>query len=207
MTVQAGGLGREARVTTNGQLKRLVVAITGASGVDIGYELLRQAREVQLTTHLVISAAGMRTIREESRHAPADFRALASETHSNRDIGAAIASGSFETAGMIIAPCSMKTLAEIAHGIAGSLIVRAADVTLKERRPLVLAVRETPLHLGHLRNMTLVTEMGAIVAPPVPAFYQHPRDIDDLLAQTAARLLQMAGIPAPRLRGWPGESG
>lgn len=194
-------------MTTNGQARRLVVAITGASGVDIGYEILRQAREVQLATHLVISAAGMRTIREESRHHPADFRRLASETHSNRDIGAAIASGSFTTLGMIVAPCSMKTLAEIAHGITGSLIARAADVTLKERRPLVLAVRETPLHLGHLRNMTLVTEMGAVVAPPVPAFYQNPRDIDDLLAQTAARLLQIAGMPAPHLRSWPCEKG
>lgn len=185
--------------------KRLVVAITGASGVDIAYELLRQARDGQVMTHLVISAAGMRTIREESRHQPDSFRDLASTVHSNRDIGAAIASGSYETDGMVVVPCSMKTLAEIAHGMAGSLIARAADVTLKERRRLVLAVRESPLHLGHLRNMQLVTEMGAIVAPPVPAFYQRPADLDDLIAQTAARLLQLAGMPAPALRRWNGQ--
>ena len=182
-----------------GRGRRLVVAITGASGVDIAHELLRQARDAQVMTHLVISAAGMRTIREESRHHPDSFRALASAVHSNRDIGAAIASGSYETDGMVVVPCSMKTLAEIAHGMAASLIARAADVTLKERRRLVLAVRESPLHLGHLRNMQLVTEMGAIVAPPVPA------DLDDLIAQTAARLLQLAGMPSPALRPWNGH--
>ena len=188
-----------------GRGRRLVVAITGASGVDIAHELLRQARDAQVMTHLVISAAGMRTIREESRHHPDSFRALASAVHSNRDIGAAIASGSYESDGMVVVPCSMKTLAEIAHGMAASLIARAADVTLKERRRLVLAVRESPLHLGHLRNMQLVTEMGAIVAPPVPAFYQRPADLDDLIAQTAARLLQLAGMPSPALRPWNGH--
>lgn len=181
----------------------LVVGISGASGVDIAWTLLEIARAQGVPVHLVISEAGARTIAEESRHALGEFRALADAVPSNRDIGAPIASGGFATLGMIVVPCSMRSLAEIAHGLSSTLLTRAADVTLKERRPLVLAVRESPLHLGHLRNMVAATETGAIIAPPVPAFYQLPADLDDLIRQTAARLLSLVGIEVPELRRWP----
>ncbi len=181
----------------------LVVGISGASGVDIARALLALARARSIPVHLVISQAGARTIAEESDHRIEDFRALADVVHSDRDIGAPIASGGFATLGMIVVPCSMRSLAEIAHGLSSTLLTRAADVTLKERRPLVLAVRESPLHLGHLRNMVAATETGAIVAPPVPAFYQRPADLDDLVRQTAARLLSLVGVEVPELRRWP----
>ncbi len=184
----------------------LVVGISGASGVDLAHALLDLARAQAVRIHLVISEAGARTIAEESRHALDEFRALADVVHSNRDIGAPIASGGFATLGMIVVPCSMRSLAEIAHGLSSTLLARAADVTLKERRPLVLAVRESPLHLGHLRNMVAATETGAVIAPPVPAFYQHPTDLDDLIRQTAARLLSLVGVEVPELRRWPASA-
>ncbi len=175
--------------------KRLIVAITGASGAVYGVRLLQMLRELpEVETHLVISPAGAATLRQELGMEPAALKALASVSHGYREIGATIASGSFVTAGMVIAPCSMNTLAGIAHGLGGNLITRAADVTLKERRRLVLLTRETPLTLAHLRNMTAVTEMGAVVAPPVPAFYTAPASIEDIVNHTIGRTLDHLGL-------------
>jgi polyprenyl P-hydroxybenzoate/phenylacrylic acid decarboxylase-like protein len=175
--------------------KRLIVAITGASGALYGVRLLQVLRDVpDIETHLVLSPAGAATLQQELGMAPAALKALASISHGYREIGATIASGSFVTAGMVIAPCSMNTLAAIAHGLGGNLITRAADVTLKERRRLVLLTRETPLTLAHLRNMTAVTEMGAVVAPPVPAFYATPASIEDIVNHTVGRTLDHLGL-------------
>jgi 4-hydroxy-3-polyprenylbenzoate decarboxylase/2,5-furandicarboxylate decarboxylase 2 len=175
--------------------KRLIVAITGASGAVYGVRLLQVLRDLPgIETHLVISPAGAATLRQELGMEPAALKALASVSHGYREIGATIASGSFVTAGMVIAPCSMNTLAGIAHGLGGNLITRAADVTLKERRRLVLLTRETPLTLAHLRNMTAVTEMGAVVAPPVPAFYAAPASIDAIVDHTTGRTLDHLGL-------------
>ncbi len=175
--------------------KRLIVAITGASGAIYGVRLLQVLRDVpDVEIHLVISPAGAVTLQQELGMAPAALKALAAVSHGYREIGATIASGSFVTAGMVIAPCSMNTLAGIAHGLGGNLITRAADVTLKERRRLVLLTRETPLTLAHLRNMTAVTEMGAVVAPPVPAFYTAPTSIEDIVNHTIGRTLDHLGL-------------
>lgn len=177
--------------------KRLIVAITGASGAIYGVRLLQVLRDVpDVETHLVISPAGAVTLQQELSMAPAALKALASVSHGYREIGATIASGSFVTAGMVIAPCSMNTLAGIAHGLGGNLVTRAADVTLKERRRLVLLTRETPLTLAHLRNMTAVTEMGAVVAPPVPAFYTAPASIEDIVNHTVGRALDHLDLGA-----------
>lgn len=185
--------------------KRIVLAITGASGSVYGLRLLEAlAREQRVETHLVISRAGALNIATELDRRPRDLESLADVVHADRNIGASIASGSFKTDAMIIAPCSMNTLASIAGGISNTLVTRAADVALKERRRVVLLVRETPLHLGHLRNMAAVTEMGAIVFPPVPAFYARIESIDDMVDQTVARLLDLVGIAAPALRSWQG---
>jgi len=175
--------------------KRLIIAITGASGALYGVRLLQVLRDLPgIETHLVISPAGAATLRQEVGMEPAELKTLASVGHGYREIGATIASGSFVTAGMVIAPCSMNTLAGIAHGLGGNLITRAADVTLKERRRLVLLTRETPLTLAHLRNMTAVTEMGAVVAPPVPAFYTAPASIEDIVNHTIGRALDHLGL-------------
>lgn len=175
--------------------KRLIIAITGASGAVYGVRLLQVLRDLPgIETHLVISPAGAATLRQEVGMEPAELKTLASVGHGYREIGATIASGSFVTAGMVIAPCSMNTLAGIAHGLGGNLITRAADVTLKERRRLVLLTRETPLTLAHLRNMTAVTEMGAVVAPPVPAFYTAPASIEDIVNHTIGRALDHLGL-------------
>jgi len=166
---------------------RLVVAITGATGSLYGIrllEVLRGYREVE--THLVMSRPGKRTIVEETEWTVADVEALATHRYDNNDIGAAIASGSFRTAGMIIAPCSIHTMSAIAAGISSNLMVRAADVTLKERRRLMLMVRESPLHLGHLRSMTSLAEMGAILAPPMPAFYHHPESVAEIVEHSSS---------------------
>ncbi|MFP5486464.1 MAG: UbiX family flavin prenyltransferase, partial [Gammaproteobacteria bacterium] len=161
--------------------RRIIVAISGASGAVYGVRLLQVLQTCAgVESHLVVSDAGWRTLRHELDMDPASVEALAHTVHDARNVGASIASGSFQCAGMVIAPCSMRTLAAVAHGLSDSLLTRAADVVLKERRRLVLMVRETPLHLGHLRNMVSVTEMGAIVCPPVPAFYLHPRSVDDI---------------------------
>lgn len=175
--------------------KRLIVAITGASGAIYGVRLLQVLRELsEIETHLVISPAGAATLRQELGMEPAAVKALAAVSHGYREIGATIASGSFVTWGMVVAPCSVNTLAAIAQGLSGNLIARAADVALKERRRLVLLVRETPLTLAHLHNMTRATEMGAVVAPPVPAFYTAPTNIEDIVNHTVGRVLDHLGL-------------
>ena len=175
--------------------KRLIVAITGASGAIYGIRLLQVLRTLPgWETHLVMSASGALTASQEVDLKRSEIEALADEVHSVKDIGAAVSSGSFRTAGMVVAPCSMKTLAGIAHGLADNLDRRAADVVLKERRRLVLLARETPLNLAHLRNMVAVTEMGAIVFPPVPAFYVRPASLDDMVNHTIGRVLDLFDV-------------
>lgn len=184
--------------------RRLIVAITGASGAVYGVRLLKHARTVGVETHLVMSSAAVLNAQQELSMKRGDVEALASHVHAERDIGASIASGSFGSIGMAIAPCSMKTLAAVAHGLADSLIARAADVCLKERRRVVLLVREAPLNLAHIRNMETATLMGGIVFPPVPALYQKPKTIEDMVDHTLARVLDLFGIDndiAPRWQG------
>jgi 4-hydroxy-3-polyprenylbenzoate decarboxylase len=181
-----------------------VVAITGASGAVYGVRLLELLRAAGVRTHLLVTPAGWLNIEQELGRGRTEIEALADVVHAVRDVGASIASGSFQTEGMIVAPCSMKTLAAIANGFADNLVSRAADVVLKERRRLVLLARETPLNLAHLRNMTAVTEMGGIVFPPVPAFYHRPSSIAELVDHTCDRVLDLFGLgPAdsPRWRG------
>lgn len=185
--------------------RRLIIAITGATGAVYGVRLLTLLRQLDgIETHLAVSGAGWLTIRQELDLDKADVQALADVVHNIRDVGASIASGSFATDGMIIAPCSMKTLASIAHGMSDNLISRAADVALKERRRLVLMVRETPFNLAHLRNMTAVTEMGGIIFPPLPAFYHRPASLDAMIDHTAARVLDMFGLGPALSPVWPG---
>jgi 4-hydroxy-3-polyprenylbenzoate decarboxylase len=185
--------------------RRIVVAITGATGAVYGVQLLERLRALSgIETHLVISDAATLTLHQEVGLARREVEALAHVVHKNREIGASIASGSFQTDGMVIAPCSMKTLAAVAHGLSDNLIARAADVILKERRRLVLMVRETPFNLAHLRNMTAVTEMGGIVFPPLPSFYNKPDSIAEMVDHTVARVIDLLGIEngiAPRWAG------
>ncbi len=182
--------------------RRLVVGISGASGFAYGMKALQLLKELGVESHLVMSDAANRTRAEETDYTAADVRALADVTYNIADIGAAIASGSFQVSGMLVAPCSMSTLASIANGIADNLLIRSADVTLKERRRLVLMVRESPLHLGHLRNMTAVTEMGGIVFPPVPAFYTKPKTLDDIITHSVGRALDLFGFSVKGLPRW-----
>ncbi len=184
--------------------QRLVIGISGASGARIGIRLLEACRVLDVETHLVISKAGEITIAQETSYSVSDVKALASQTHKSADIGAAIASGSFPTMGMIVAPCSIRSMSEIATGVTSSLLTRAADVTLKERRKLILAVRETPFHTGHLRSMTALSEMGAIIAPPVPAFYTQPETVEDIINQFSGHLLSLMGIENSLAREWNG---
>jgi 4-hydroxy-3-polyprenylbenzoate decarboxylase len=187
--------------------KRIVVAISGASGASYGVRMLQALREAPgFESHLVVSPAGWRNLRQELQMTAGDLRPLADHVHEAGDIGAAIASGSFRTGGMAVAPCSMRTLAAIANGLGDNLITRAADVMLKERRRLVLMVRETPLHLGHLRNMVAVTEMGGIVCPPVPAFYLRPQTVQDIVDQAVARVLDLLEVPHTLSSRWAGEA-
>jgi 4-hydroxy-3-polyprenylbenzoate decarboxylase len=184
---------------------RLVVGITGASGSIYGIrllEVLRTTTDVEL--HLVVSAAGKRTLVEETDFSVADVEALAHHRYDVKDIGAALASGTFRTAGMVVAPCSIKTAGAIAACYSDTLLTRAADVTLKEGRPLILLIRETPLHLGHLRVMTSLAEMGAVVLPPVPAFYNRPKEIDDIINATVARVLDRLQLPQALVGEWQG---
>lgn len=183
--------------------RRLVVGITGATGIVYGVRALQVLRELGVETHLVISRAGEMTRRHESPLSRQQLHDLADHVHPINDVGATIASGSFRTMGMLIAPCSVRSLAEVATGVTTTLLTRAADVALKERRPLVLLVREAPLHTGHLRNMLAASELGAIIHPPVPAFYSHPKTIDDLVDQTVGRALDAFGLEMPSLRRWP----
>ena len=186
-------------------MKRLVVAITGASGALYGVRLLHWLREAGgIETHLMISEAGVLSLHHELDMTRKEVEALADAVHAVRDVGACVASGSFQSEGMIIAPCSMKTLASVAHGLCDNLISRAADVMLKERRRLVLMVRETPFNLAHLRNMTAVTEMGGVVFPPLPALYQKPADITEMVDHTVGRVLDMFGIEQSLAPQWQG---
>jgi polyprenyl P-hydroxybenzoate/phenylacrylic acid decarboxylase-like protein len=189
-------------------VKRLVVGITGATGSLYGVRLLERLRRSRgWESHLVLTDAGVLNAWQELGLKRRDIEKLADVAYHPKDIGAAIASGSFLTEGMVIAPCSMKTLAAVAHAHADDLVSRAADVVLKERRRLVLLPREAPLNLAHLRNMVAVAEMGGIVFPPVPAFYQKPRTIGDLVEHTVARVLDLYGISSPRLKRWAGMKG
>jgi len=185
--------------------RRLIVAISGASGAVYGVRLLELARTFEgLETHLVVSPAGWLNVEHEVARPRAAIEALASVVHAPRNIGASIASGSFTAEAMVVAPCSMRTLGAIAHGLSDNLITRAADVMLKERRRLILLVRETPLNLAHLRNMTAVTEMGGIIFPPLPGFYQRPSSIEAMVDHTLGRVLELAGWPNLLAPPWPG---
>lgn len=185
--------------------KRLIVAITGATGVVYGVRLLEVLRDVSgVQTHLLLSEAGLLNLHQELDLNRKQVGALADVVHNVRDVGASIASGSFQSDGMIIAPCSMKTLAAVAHGLSDNLITRAADVVLKERRRLVLMVRETPFNLAHLRNMTAVTEMGGIIFPPLPGFYQKPQSIAEMVDHTVGRVLDLFSIQHALTPRWNG---
>lgn len=183
----------------------LIVGITGASGVIYGVRALSLLADAGVPTHLILSKAAELTLAYETQYTAEQVKALATQVHSSKNIGASIASGSFKTRGMLIAPCSIKSMSEIATGNTGSLISRAADVVLKERRRLVLMVRETPLHTGHLRSMTQLSEMGAVIAPPVPAFYAKPANLDEMVDYTLARALDLFDIEIPDLKRWDGS--
>ncbi|WP_127959435.1 UbiX family flavin prenyltransferase [Serratia microhaemolytica] len=186
--------------------KRVIVGISGASGVIYGVRLLQVLQAVaEVETHLVISQSGRQTLALETSLSVRDVQRLADVVHDVRDIAAAISSGSFKTCGMVILPCSIKTLSGIANGYDDGLLIRAADVTLKERRPLVLCVRETPLHLGHLRLMVQAAELGAIIMPPLPAFYHQPKRLEDIIDQTVNRVVDQLGLELPEdlFQRWP----
>ena len=187
--------------------RRLVVAISGASGAVYGVRLLQALHKApDIETHLVVSDAGWHNLQHELAMERTAVEALAAQVHDVRDIGATLASGSFQCAGMVVAPCSMRTLAAVAHGLADNLITRAADVMLKERWRLVLMVRESPLSLIHLRNMVSVTEAGGIICPPLPAFYLHPQSVDDIVDQGVARVLDLLDVPHTLSARWAGLS-
>lgn len=184
--------------------KRLIVGISGASGAIYGIRLLELLKDTEIETHLIISRAASMTIASETDLKVADVEALADVVHANQDVGAACSSGSFQNLGMVVAPCSVKTMAEIATGVTANLISRAADVALKERRRVVLMLRETPLHLGHIRSMAAVTEAGAIVYPPVPAFYTRPQSLEDMVDHSLGRVLDLFDINLGLVRRWSG---
>ena len=184
-----------------------MVGISGASGAIYGVRLLELLRDCGIETHLIVSRAARMTLSYETDRSVADLEALATVSYPEQDIGAACSSGSFKTLGMIVAPCSIKTMAEIASGTTGNLVTRAADVCLKERRRLVLMLRETPLHLGHIRSMAAVTEAGAIVYPPVPAFYARPKSLEEMVDHTLGRVLDLFEIDLGTVRRWTGRSG
>lgn len=182
----------------------MVVGISGASGAIYGARVLDALKDLGVESHLVVTKAALLTLSQETDLTADDLSAKAAVTHRLADVGASIASGSFRTLGMIVAPCSVRTMSEIATGVTSSLLTRAADVTLKERRPLVLMVRETPLHLGHLRTMTALAEMGAVIAPPLPAFYARPASIPEMVDQSVGRALDLFGLDSSAVRRWDG---
>jgi 4-hydroxy-3-polyprenylbenzoate decarboxylase len=182
----------------------LVVGISGATGVVYGIELLRALRQQGQPTHLILSEMAARTIAIETDLSLEEVRSLADVVHSNKDLAAPVASGSFRTRGMVVAPCSIKTLSGIANSFSNNLLIRAADVTLKERRPLIVMFRETPLHTGHLRLMLQAAEIGAVIMPPMPAFYQRPKSIDEIVRQTVGRVLDQLGIEHDLAERWSG---
>ncbi|MEP4149009.1 MAG: UbiX family flavin prenyltransferase [Halioglobus sp.] len=185
--------------------ERIIVGISGASGIVYGVRALEMLAECGVETHLVMSKSAELTLHYELDMSTSDVKALASEVHAIKNVGASIASGSFITAGMLVAPCSIRTMSEIATGVTSTLLTRAADVVLKERRRLVLMVRETPLHTGHLRTMTQLSEMGAVIAPPVPAFYARPESLDDMVTQGVARVLDLFDVQVSQVVRWQGE--
>lgn len=185
----------------------LIVGISGASGAIYGVRLLTALRDAGVPAHLIVSKSAAVTLKEEAGLSVTDVRDLAAETYANGDIGAAVSSGSFRTRGMVIIPCSIRTVSDIAYGTTDSLISRAADVVLKERRRLVLVVRETPLHAGHLKSMLAATENGAIIMPPVPAFYHMPKTIDDIVNQTVGRCLDLFDIDSGLVKRWRADEG
>ena len=184
--------------------ERLVIGITGATGAIYGLRLLQRSRELGVETHLVVTPSGVLNAHHELGLDRRELEARADHAYSPGDIGACLASGSFDTAAMVIAPCSMKTLAAVAHGLSDNLLTRAADVTLKERRRLLMMVRETPFNLAHLRNMVAATEMGAIIFPPLPAFYHRPTSIDELVNESVERVLALLGFGGAKPRPWTG---
>jgi 4-hydroxy-3-polyprenylbenzoate decarboxylase len=184
--------------------KRIILAITGASGAIYGLRALETLERLGIETHLVITPVGIRVLKEETNRLPSDLRHLTAQVWQPEDLSAPIASGSFATDGMLVAPCSIKTLSGIANSYAENLVQRAADVCLKEGRPLLLAVRETPLHPGHLRLMSQAAEAGAVIFPPIPAFYHHPKSIDDLINATVGRMLARIGIANDLVQPWNG---
>jgi 4-hydroxy-3-polyprenylbenzoate decarboxylase len=184
--------------------RRLVIGITGASGAIYGIRMLEMLKKTDIETHLVMSKSAEMTVVYETDYKPKDVKALASVVHPAADIGASISSGSFATMGMIIVPCSIRTMSEIATGVTSSLVSRAADVVLKEKRRLVLALRETPLHGGHLRTLVTLSDIGAVVAPIVPAFYNKPKTVDDIINHTVGRLLDLFGIETKLVKRWEG---
>ncbi|MGY6161386.1 UbiX family flavin prenyltransferase [Paraburkholderia strydomiana] len=193
--------------STSAARRRIVVGISGASGVIYGVRLLRLLRDLDVESHLVVSRSAQVTLAQETQMRLADLQALADVNYPNTDIGAAISSGSFRVDGMVVAPCSIKTLSEVATGCTGSLLSRAADVMLKERRRLVLMVRETPLHAGHIRSLAAVTDAGAIVYPPVPAFYARPETLEQMVDHTLGRVLDLFDIESRSVRRWSGTAG
>ena len=185
---------------------RLVVGISGSTGVVYGIRLLQVLRDVpQVETYLIITTPGRRTILEETDYTLQEVEALATHVYDNRDIGAAVASGSFRTDGMVIVPCSIRTASALAGSTGEGLLCRAGDVTLKEGRPLVVAVREAPLHLGHLRQLTALAELGAVIFPPLPAFYHRPKTLDDIVNYTVGRILDRVGVPQTLAQEWTGS--
>jgi 4-hydroxy-3-polyprenylbenzoate decarboxylase len=182
--------------------KRIIIGIAGASGVIYGVRMLSLIKERDFETHLIISEAGKKNIEIETSYKASEVAAMADYTYDNRDVGAALASGSFLTGGMAVAPCTIKTLSGIANSYTNNLLVRAADVTLKEKRKLVLVVRETPLHKGHLRLMSMASDMGAHILPPVPSFYNHPKTIDDIIDQTIGKIFDYLGIEHNLFKRW-----
>src|SRR5579871_4463922 len=184
--------------------RRLIIGISGASGTVYGIRILELLHDTDIETHLVMSKSAEMTLAYETDLKVKEVRALAKVNHPNGDIGASISSGSFQTMGMVVAPCSIRTMSEIASGVTSSLLSRAADVVLKEKRRLVLAVRETPLHGGHLRTMTALADIGAVIAPIVPAFYNRPQTVDDVINHTCGRLLDLFGIETGAVRRWKG---
>ena len=186
---------------------RLVVGISGASGVIYGSRVLDALNDLGVESHLVVTRAALLTLSQETDLSPDDLTGKASTVHKINDVGASIASGSFRSLGMIVAPCSVRTMSEIATGVTSTLLTRAADVVLKERRPLVLMVRETPFHLGHLRTMTALAEMGATIAPPLPAFYAKPASIEEMVDQSVGRALDLFGLDWAPVKRWDGLKG
>jgi len=203
----ARSVGGMESVVTQSERPRLVVGVSGASGVAYGVRVLDACAELGVESHLVVSKAAVLTLAQETDLSLADLNAKAAVVHRTGDVGAAIASGSFRTLGMIVTPCSVRTMSEIATGVTSTLMTRAADVTLKERRPLVLMVRETPFHLGHLRTMVKLAEMGAVIAPPLPAFYAKPASIEAMIDQSVGRALDLFGLSWAPVKRWGRDVG